>query len=111
MPKGGTITIRAKKKILDNIKERVGRREGDFFTLGEEAVIIEVEDTGVGISKENLKRVFDPFFTTKSTKEGTGLGLAVTLNIINEHKGLIEIESKLGKGTKVILTLKTAKNL
>jgi len=60
-------------------------------------IIIKFEDTGVGISKGNLKNIFTPFFTT--SKEGTGLGLSICQNIINEHKGNISVESKLGKGT------------
>jgi signal transduction histidine kinase len=72
-------------------------------------VVVEIEDTGIGISAANLKEVFVPFFTTKGPDGGTGLGLSVTKNIIDMHKGLIDIQSKTGEGTKVIISLKVAK--
>jgi len=62
-------------------------------------------DSGTGISKDNLKNVFDPFFTTKDPGEGTGLGLSVAYNFVNDLKGTIEINSKLGEGTTVHITL------
>ncbi|MBE3090967.1 MAG: PAS domain S-box protein [Candidatus Atribacteria bacterium] len=67
------------------------------FDSTRKGIIIKFEDTGVGISKGNLKKIFKPFFTTY--EEGTGLGLSICQNIIKEHKGDISVESKLGKGT------------
>jgi signal transduction histidine kinase len=74
-----------------------------------ESAIIEIKDTGPGISEEHLKRVFDPFFTTKSTGEGTGLGLYVSHGIIQEHGGEIRIESEPQQGTLFRILLPLAK--
>ncbi len=66
-------------------------------------VEIEFTDTGCGISEEDMDRLFDPFFTTK--EEGTGLGLAVSYGIIEAHHGSIEVKSRLGEGTTVMVKL------
>lgn len=70
--------------------------------------IIQIKDNGSGIPEDIKHRIFDPFFTTKNVHEGTGLGLSVAYGVIKKHKGLIELESKLGKGTtfKIKLPLK-----
>lgn len=62
-------------------------------------------DTGCGIPEENLSKIFDPFFTTKSAKKGTGLGLAVSYGIIERHRGRIEVQSEMGKGTTFTIQL------
>jgi len=61
---------------------------------------IAVADTGQGIPTENLARIYDPFFTTKGPKKGTGLGLSITYGILQEHNGIIEVESTLEQGTR-----------
>src|SRR3989344_604851 len=63
-------------------------------------VCIEISDTGAGMSPEVQKRVFEPFFTTKPIGTGTGLGLPICQNIVNQFKGHMEFESKVGEGTK-----------
>ena len=70
------------------------------------SVEIKIEDTGVGIPRDDLGRIFEPYFSTKQT--GFGLGLAVTKKIIDEHKGSIEAESEVGTGTTFILRLDAA---
>ena len=78
--------------------------KGDIYLktfATDDAVAIEITDTGVGISAENRSRVFDPGFTTKGVKVGTGLGLSIVQRIIDDHNGKIEVESQVGKGTTV----------
>ena len=106
MPEGGKIIVHTGTEKLEKFKNGVGRRKNDYFRIGEKIVIAEIEDTGIGISENNLKKIFDPFFTTKGPHGGTGLGLSVSRNIITMHNALIDVKSKTGKGTKVILTLK-----
>lgn len=65
----------------------------------EDQVVIEVTDTGTGIEPENLSKIYDPFFTTKGVGSGTGLGMAVSYGIVQEHSGLIEAVSEIGEGT------------
>jgi signal transduction histidine kinase len=73
--------------------------------LDGERVSVAISDTGGGIAPEFLKRIFDPFFTTKAVGEGTGLGLSVTYSIIERHKGTINVESQLGKGTTFTVSI------
>ncbi len=67
--------------------------------------MVEVADTGVGIPSEYLSQVFEPFFTTKEEGKGTGLGLAICRRIVQQHQGTLEIESEVGRGTTVRITL------
>jgi len=93
--------------ILDNAQaaiEDTGTLTINVYKI-EQNVRIEFIDTGAGIPEENLKKVFDPFFTTKPVGKGTGLGMSISYRVINDHKGTIEVESEVGKGTKFTITL------
>lgn len=79
MPNGGTLTFRAFEQ--------------------QNRVVIEIEDTGIGIAPEDLSKIFEPFFTTKEVGKGTGLGLAVCYGIVTEHNGRVSVRSNIGKGT------------
>ena len=70
-----------------------------------ENVIIEITDTGIGMSKEVKQKIFEPFFTTKDVGEGTGLGLSIVFGIIEDHLGKIDVQSEPGKGTAFTITL------
>lgn len=72
-----------------------------------EAVEVSIEDTGIGISDEDLSRIFDPYFSM--SKGGTGLGMSIAKRIIEGHKGKISISSKPGKGTRVMVKLPIGK--
>ncbi|HOT15813.1 MAG TPA: ATP-binding protein, partial [Bacteroidales bacterium] len=72
---------------------------------------IAITDNGLGIEKKHLSRIFDPFFTTKPPGKGTGLGLSIVNKILIEHKGHISVDSELGKGTTMNITLPIIKTL
>jgi hypothetical protein len=88
MPSGGTLSIRT-------------WTEAGFAH-------VEIADTGQGIPSEYLSRIYDPFFTTKAPKKGTGLGLAITYGIVQEHGGVIEVESTVDSGTRFRLEFPSA---
>jgi len=69
------------------------------------SVLIEFSDTGRGIPPEYISRIFDPFFTTKEVGKGTGLGLSLSYGVIEQHKGKIDVRSKVGKGTCFVIEL------
>jgi len=76
---------------------------------GDDTVMVSVTDNGCGIPQENLMHLFDPFFSTRP--KGTGLGLAIVHEIIQVHGGNIEVESEVGRGTKVTFYLKTREDV
>jgi signal transduction histidine kinase len=68
-------------------------------------VAVDFEDTGPGIAPEHRDRIFDPFFTTKPEVSGTGLGLSVSLGIVQSHGGRLDVVSELGRGSTFTVTL------
>jgi two-component system, NtrC family, sensor kinase len=77
---------------------------------GAKEICIRIKDTGKGIAKEELPKIFDPFYTLKDVGKGSGLGLSVSLGIIEQHGGRIEVKSELGKGTVFSVFLPAEKN-
>lgn len=84
-------------------KERPEIRLASKIT--ESNVALTVEDNGDGIEEEVLAKIFDPFFTTKEINKGTGIGLSLVRTIVDEHGGTIEVDSKVGKGSKFTVTI------
>lgn len=68
-------------------------------------VVIRIIDTGCGIPQEHIPQIFDPFFTTKDVGKGTGMGLSISIGIITEHQGTLEVESSSELGTVMRMTL------
>ncbi|MGI8788548.1 MAG: ATP-binding protein [Pyrinomonadaceae bacterium] len=92
--------------LFINAVQAMGRDGGKLCVIispDKESVEIEITDTGIGISQENLDKIFEPYFSTKET--GTGLGLAIVKKIVDDHNGAIAVESKLNEGTKFTVRL------
>lgn len=94
MPNGGTLTIATKNVSLDaeHIQTHTEAKSSTF-------ALLEVTDTGVGMSSDVQRRIFEPFFTTKPPEKGTGLGLSTVATIVQRSSGHIETISELGVGT------------
>ncbi|MEA2202628.1 MAG: two-component system, NtrC family, sensor histidine kinase PilS [Solirubrobacteraceae bacterium] len=93
--------IEGEGKVTVNIRSAESESEAEF----DEEAVIEVSDTGSGISEEDLARIFHPFFNT--TKGETGLGLPAVRRIVRAHGGRVEVTSSLGKGSTFSLHLPT----
>jgi len=98
MPEGGELSVLAKRSRLPERKGRGKAKEAP-------KVVIEVNDTGVGIAAEHLEKIFNPFFTTRP--EGTGLGLSICNRLIEEHEGTLEVQSREGEGSRFTIMLPT----
>ena len=95
MPNGGTLSICTENIVID---ENYARMSIDA-QIGE-YIVINVSDTGTGITEEIKDKIFEPFFTTKEQGKGTGLGLSTAIGIIKSHGGFVNVYSELGKGTQ-----------
>jgi PAS domain S-box-containing protein len=98
---GGTLTISTREVVLDN----ADCKHASFSLQPGSYVEITVRDTGVGMSEATIERIFEPFFTTKAL--GRGLGLAAVHGTVVEHQGSIDVQSRPGQGTSVIVRLPT----
>lgn len=94
MMEGGVLTIKAWERIEDDTK----------------MLYFQVQDTGHGISKQDVKKIFDPFFTTRDVGQGSGLGLSISHSIIEQHGGRIEVEGVSEKGSKFTVILPSNDN-
>jgi signal transduction histidine kinase len=102
------VVVNAAQAIAETLKEHPAEKGVITITTRREGpwAVIEVADTGPGMSNEVRDRVFDPFFTTKPVGKGSGQGLAIAYNIIvKRHGGRIEVQSELGKGATFVVRL------
>ncbi len=97
---GGTLTVTITEEALDSSFNSMH----PVFTPGKFLKII-VSDTGIGIAAHKLDRIFDPYFTTKGRGEGTGLGLSLVHGIVENYRGEIAVDSKVGRGTTFMIYL------
>lgn len=105
--KDGVLTIRTKAKKFE--KKDLSDRSNEFFNMieeGEDVVIVDFDDTGSGISEEDIDRVFDPFFTTRRARGGVGLGLSITRTIMLNHSSFIELVNLPEGGARARLVFK-----
>ena len=89
-----SVSIRTRATKLEGVGSKEGGRSGNRPRDGDSVIAIHIEDTGPGMSREDIESAFDAFFTTKATGIGTGLGLTVAKKIIDLHKGLIRLENR-----------------
>jgi CheY-like chemotaxis protein len=103
MPNGGTLTITAENRVIDETYARMHleAQAGSY-------IVVTISDTGTGIPPEIEERIFEPFFTTKEVGKGTGLGLSTVSGIVKNHGGFIEVATQVGKGTKFQIFLPKA---
>ena len=92
MPEGGTLELMTRIHSNYTVKS-------DKHPNSRQAILVEIRDSGAGIDTENLNNIFTPFHTTKS--KGSGLGLPLSLKIVENHKGKMNVQSETGKGTRV----------
>lgn len=95
MPDGGRMVFRTSECVVtpDESAARPYRVEpGNYLKIG-------ISDTGTGMDAETLRHIYEPFFTTKRRQGGTGMGLAVVYGVVKRHRGFIEVESAVGKGS------------
>lgn len=101
--------------LILNASEAIEREDGlinitTSYNKDSNEIILTVSDNGTGMNENVKKNIFDPFFTTKRNKGGTGLGLSITYGIVKDHNGEIEVDSKVGQGTKFTIRFPVTTN-
>jgi signal transduction histidine kinase len=99
--------------LLSNAAQAIEHAQGRIVVATQaidRRVIVVIEDNGKGIEAANLPRIFDPFFTTKPIGQGTGMGLAISHQIIEQHGGVIRVSSKPGIGTRFLVVMPVSAN-
>ncbi len=105
MSSGGTLTVSTANVVLDDsFVKPYNLTPGSYLKIS-------VADTGAGMDKKSIQRIFEPFYTTRPMGEGTGLGLASVFGIIKKHKGIITVDSQVGRGTTFSIYLPAARIL
>lgn len=98
-------------KMISNLLTNASKYTKDKVVLScivqpeQHTFVVKVTDNGIGISKEDRKRIFKPFFQAMDNKPGTGIGLSIVKSIVESHNGCIEVESEINKGSSFIVTL------
>jgi two-component system, cell cycle sensor histidine kinase and response regulator CckA len=94
MPEGGRLVITTgRRELLAPDIDNASETTPGWFAM------VSVTDTGTGIPPEVLPRIYEPFFTTKEIGKGTGLGLSTVYGIVKQHRGMIRVQSEVGRGT------------
>ncbi|MGB2985200.1 MAG: ATP-binding protein, partial [Phycisphaerae bacterium] len=100
MPDGGRLRISLRQDRANPVNLHTAGGSD-----GHPTAVLVVEDTGTGMSEETTSRLFEPFYTTKPREQGTGLGMSAVHGIITDHGGRIDVDSQLGKGTRITISL------
>jgi PAS domain S-box-containing protein len=100
----GMLGVRTYARQLTGVGANISGNRSETFRVGQQIVVVEIDDTGEGIPEDKLPKIFEPFFTTKPTGKGTGLGLSVVKTIMDLHGGTIDIFNR-ADGTGVRVTL------
>lgn len=107
LPGGGTLTITTSLKTFAS-SEREGWQRQSWFRAGDNAVVIEIADTGPGIPENKMGLIYEAFFTTKTAGQGAGLGLTIAKKVVDLHHGRLEISNQPEGGVLAVLTLKSS---